>query len=132
MQSFRAMPIYEFRCPDCDHSFEEMVDFGKTAACPECGYEKTSRKISLFSRPRSGASNAESGASSNTPESSGPVGFHIGGKGTKMIGCTNHGGAVGMQIAEGAEVESHGFRSTGAGVGIDNAGTLVDTDTNIT
>jgi len=37
-----------------------------------------------------------------------------------------------MQIAEGAEIETYGYRSTGDGVGIENEGTLVDTDTVIT
>ncbi|MBW2020663.1 MAG: zinc ribbon domain-containing protein [Deltaproteobacteria bacterium] len=33
------MPIYEYRCPDCGHTFERLQSLqeGAVATCPECG-----------------------------------------------------------------------------------------------
>ena len=128
------MPIYEFRCPACDHHFEEMVDYGKTAPCSECSHAETRRKISLFGAPRPRLGLVDGGGASAGPQGDGPVGFHFGpnASGSVLVGCSSSGHAVGMQIAEGAEIETYGYRSTGDGVGIENEGTLVDTDTVIT
>ena len=44
------MPIYEFDCRDCDHRFEELVRAADpSAACPECGSQRTARLMSAFS-----------------------------------------------------------------------------------
>jgi putative FmdB family regulatory protein len=45
------MPIYEFNCSTCDHSFEELVRSAEAineVACPQCGSRHVRRKISLF------------------------------------------------------------------------------------
>ena len=31
------MPIYEYRCRDCDATFEALVRAGTVATCPHCG-----------------------------------------------------------------------------------------------
>ncbi|HUV90645.1 MAG TPA: zinc ribbon domain-containing protein, partial [Anaerolineae bacterium] len=31
------MPVYEYRCCDCDTTFEALVRDGKAAVCPHCG-----------------------------------------------------------------------------------------------
>ena len=31
------MPIYEYRCRDCDATFEMLVRAGTAVACPHCG-----------------------------------------------------------------------------------------------
>lgn len=31
------MPIYEYRCHNCDATFETLVQAGTTVACPQCG-----------------------------------------------------------------------------------------------
>ena len=31
------MPIYEYRCRDCDATFEVMVRAGDAVTCPRCG-----------------------------------------------------------------------------------------------
>ena len=45
------MPIYEFRCTECDEVSEEMLSFKdkkKTIKCPDCG-NKAERILSLGS-----------------------------------------------------------------------------------
>ena len=40
------MPIYEYRCRNCDRAFEVLVRGGKTVACPRCGSSLVDKLIS--------------------------------------------------------------------------------------
>lgn len=41
------MPLYDFKCPECNHIFEQKLPMGAPApACPECGNPQTERQIS--------------------------------------------------------------------------------------
>ena len=41
------MPIYEYRCEQCRHEFEELVGFNEAPPhCPKCGAEKVDRLLS--------------------------------------------------------------------------------------
>jgi len=43
------MPIYEFRCDDCERSFETFVMPGRAdAECPTCGGANLRRELSVF------------------------------------------------------------------------------------
>lgn len=43
------MPIYEYRCPQCDTRFEELIRSAEqTVACPQCGARKLERQPSVF------------------------------------------------------------------------------------
>ncbi|NLW60141.1 MAG: zinc ribbon domain-containing protein [Firmicutes bacterium] len=43
------MPIYEFKCPECAHKFEELCkSHTEEIACPKCGAPKTKRLFSPF------------------------------------------------------------------------------------
>lgn len=47
------MPIYEFRCADCNkitNYFTRKIDTEVRANCEHCGSEKTSRMMSKFGR----------------------------------------------------------------------------------
>src|SRR5687767_2585125 len=44
----RIMPLYDFRCPSCRHSFEELVKLDQTPRCPACGAENPER-VKTFS-----------------------------------------------------------------------------------
>jgi putative FmdB family regulatory protein len=50
------MPIYEYHCEDCEHSFEALVRPGRVedAACPQCHGGHLSREMSVFASARSG------------------------------------------------------------------------------
>jgi len=61
------MPLYEYRCGDCDTTFERLRPMSKSnapAACANCSSANTSRAISLFSaisKGSNGGSHAVSG-----------------------------------------------------------------------
>jgi putative FmdB family regulatory protein len=47
------MPIYEFDCAKCGARFEELVNAGATAPCPQCkSFENVMRRWSHISEPR--------------------------------------------------------------------------------
>jgi len=46
------MPIYEFKCDDCDHCFEKLCFASEQEAhfeCPNCGSENTHKLMSCAS-----------------------------------------------------------------------------------
>lgn len=46
-----TVPIYEFRCGECGHRFEELCRFdeeGDSIKCPSCGHVGARRLISVF------------------------------------------------------------------------------------
>lgn len=45
------MPLYEYRCPDCGHDFEEIQKVSDPAIrdCPACGGTHVGKKIGLSS-----------------------------------------------------------------------------------
>ena len=51
------MPIYEYHCDPCDHSFETLIRGGGDAArCPRCGNLEVAKQFSVPAprdRPRS-------------------------------------------------------------------------------
>ncbi len=46
------MPLYEFACHKCDHTFEELVQNGEAVECPECHASQVERLLSLPGRPK--------------------------------------------------------------------------------
>lgn len=46
------MPLYEFACRRCEHTFEELVFNGEAVSCPECQGEQVERLLSLPGRPK--------------------------------------------------------------------------------
>ena len=49
-----TMPIYEYLCAGCSHSFEELVSAGDESGvrCPECGQATVTRLLSSFATSR--------------------------------------------------------------------------------
>ena len=67
------MPIYEYRCPKCDHLFEKRVTFdegSRDQVCPVCGHARTTKLVSLFARLAGGPV----GQAAATAPACGPVG----------------------------------------------------------
>lgn len=62
------MPLYEYRCNDCDHRFEILQRMGEGAdglACPSCGEPRLEKQFSTFAAAAgSSTSSATSSASS--------------------------------------------------------------------
>ncbi len=53
------MPLYEYQCRKCGHSFEElrrMADADEARECPKCGAKKTERQFSTFASGGCGGS----------------------------------------------------------------------------
>jgi putative FmdB family regulatory protein len=45
------MPLYEYRCPQCQNRFEilqRMGDGAEGVRCPSCGAERVERQLSTF------------------------------------------------------------------------------------
>jgi len=40
------MPIYEYRCRNCDATFEKLVRSGDTVTCPHCGSSSLDKLLS--------------------------------------------------------------------------------------
>jgi putative FmdB family regulatory protein len=57
------MPIYEYRCSQCGHEFEELVSRSSDGIhCPECDGADLERLPSAFAVSRGSGSGAESAA----------------------------------------------------------------------
>jgi putative FmdB family regulatory protein len=46
------MPLYEYTCKKCDHSFEVLLYDGEEVECPECHGKRVERQISVPARPK--------------------------------------------------------------------------------
>jgi putative FmdB family regulatory protein len=63
------MPIYEYRCQDCDTKFEKLVRRAEDASeltCPSCGQKRLTLQLSVFAARRGGSS-GEEGACPDAP-----------------------------------------------------------------
>jgi putative FmdB family regulatory protein len=83
------MPIYEYRCVNCDRSFEAFVRPGDGGArCPACHGSKLTREMSTFAA-RAGNGNAASAVASAMANSgtSSSGGFTGGGCCGGSCGC---------------------------------------------
>jgi len=45
------MPIFEYRCDDCQKEFEELVTGDENITCPGCKSEKVTKLLSSFAAP---------------------------------------------------------------------------------
>ena len=81
------MPIYEYRCEPCDHTFETLIrGQGDAAHCPECGGVDLRKQFSVPAAPQ-----VVGGGSSSLPirgpESGGSPDGACGMGGCGMGGC---------------------------------------------
>ncbi|MBU0529255.1 zinc ribbon domain-containing protein [bacterium] len=70
------MPMYDYRCKNCDEVFEELVYSSmvpdEEIKCPNCGQNNSER---LLSAPMISTGGSNSGYSSNTSRGCGSSGF---------------------------------------------------------
>ena len=45
------MPLYDFRCQDCDKTFELLIKISDTPMCPECGGASLEKLVSKPAEP---------------------------------------------------------------------------------
>ena len=48
------MPLYAYRCEDCQTTFQTLVRSGETPECPHCASVKLGRQLSLIAQPARG------------------------------------------------------------------------------
>lgn len=60
------MPIYEYRCQECGHTYEKLMRLGATEAppCPACGSTGARRLISMVARTSAAGETASACGSS--------------------------------------------------------------------
>ena len=46
------MPLYEYSCSRCEHSFEALVFNGEAVECPQCHEQDVNRLLSVPAKPR--------------------------------------------------------------------------------
>ena len=46
------MPLYEYACQECEHTFETLVFDGEAVECPECHGGRLERLWSVPAKPR--------------------------------------------------------------------------------
>ncbi|HZT82714.1 MAG TPA: zinc ribbon domain-containing protein [Gemmataceae bacterium] len=46
------MPLYDYACQECDHTFEALVNRDEDVECPECHTRRVRRQLSLPAKPR--------------------------------------------------------------------------------
>ena len=46
------MPMYEYACKKCEHTFETLVFNGEKVECPECHSERLERLLSVPAKPQ--------------------------------------------------------------------------------
>jgi putative FmdB family regulatory protein len=64
------MPIYEYRCEECDEPFEVFVRSSSQKAnptCPKCGSQKVNKAVSLFGVGGAGSRGSLRGSCSSGP-----------------------------------------------------------------
>jgi len=61
------MPIYEYSCRSCEHTFEALVDYSETAVCPKCDAENLDRLLSVPARPGHAPAKAACSADPGVP-----------------------------------------------------------------
>ncbi len=59
------MPIFEYRCQSCGHSFEAILFGSETPECPKCHTEKLEKQLSTFAVSKSSGSPAAGCGQSN-------------------------------------------------------------------
>jgi len=57
------MPLFEYKCHDCDQTFEELVSSSEAKPpCPNCGSEHTGKLLSTFAASTGGSKSAGAGS----------------------------------------------------------------------
>jgi putative FmdB family regulatory protein len=61
------MPMYEYACKKCEHTFEALVFNGEKIECPECHSERLQRLLSVPAKPQAGGKPLPMSCDGNLP-----------------------------------------------------------------
>ena len=61
------MPLYEYTCRDCEHTFEALVFDGETVQCPTCQGARLERLLSVPAKPRAESRSLPTACDPNLP-----------------------------------------------------------------
>lgn len=61
------MPLYEYTCRQCEHTFESLVVNGERVECPECHGDRLDRLFSVPAKPRLETSSLPMGCDPQKP-----------------------------------------------------------------
>ncbi|MDE2579258.1 MAG: zinc ribbon domain-containing protein [Hyphomicrobiales bacterium] len=56
------MPLYAYRCEDCEKTFETLARSSEEPACPHCNGVRLERQLSLIAQPARGGDSGDAGA----------------------------------------------------------------------
>jgi putative FmdB family regulatory protein len=59
------MPLYEYSCQKCDHTFETLVFDGEEVECPECHSHRLERLLSVPAKPKADSQSLPMSCNSN-------------------------------------------------------------------
>jgi putative FmdB family regulatory protein len=66
------MPLYEYACQQCEHTFEALVFDGEKVECPQCHGERLERLLSVPARPHAGSEGLPMACNSSGPPCGAP------------------------------------------------------------
>lgn len=61
------MPLYEYSCRQCEHTFQALVFDGEKVECPHCQGRGVERLLSVPAKPRSGPTSLPTACGSGPP-----------------------------------------------------------------
>lgn len=61
------MPMYEYACRKCEHTFETLVFGDEKVECPQCQSEKLERLLSVPGPPKTQSSSLPMSCDPSTP-----------------------------------------------------------------
>jgi putative FmdB family regulatory protein len=61
------MPLYEYTCQKCEHTFETLVFDGETIECPKCQGNRLERLWSVPAKPHSEGQSLPMSCDQNLP-----------------------------------------------------------------
>ena len=66
------MPLYEYACRKCEHTFEALVFDGETVECPECHGRRLERLLSVPAKPKAEGAGLPMACNSDGPPCGAP------------------------------------------------------------
>jgi putative FmdB family regulatory protein len=66
------MPLYEYACKKCEHTFEALVFDGEAVECPECHSQRLDRLLSVPAKPNAAGTNLPMTCNSSGPPCGAP------------------------------------------------------------